>query len=94
MAGLLLETLAGVPVGKALTSTDEVDNFVAIAWSDLRGVPLFPGQDFKIALDGHALGADSQMREQPGDIEAAGDLVCFSIHSDIQGCAHGICAFS
>jgi hypothetical protein len=34
------------------------------------------------------------MREQPGDIEAAGYLVCFSIHCDIQGCAHGICAFS
>jgi len=81
--GLLLEALAGVSIGKALTPTDEMDDFVAIAGCDLRSAPAIPRQNFKIALDGHALRTDPQKRQQSWHIEPAWHLVRFAIHHDV-----------
>jgi len=81
--GLLLEALAGVSIGKALTPADEMNDFVPIAGCDLRGAPAIPRQNFKIALDGHALRTDPEKRQQPWHVEPVGDLVRFAIHKNV-----------
>ncbi len=49
-----------------LTTANEVDDFVGVAWLNSSIIPAGSGQDFKVALDRNAVGAQAQVPEQAG----------------------------
>jgi hypothetical protein len=54
-------------VAKRLAAADEVDYFVAVVGLDLGGGPLVAGEDFEVALDGHAAVVEAEFAQQIND---------------------------
>jgi hypothetical protein len=60
-----------------------MDDFVAVTGSYLRCGPICAGKNLKIALDGDAFGANSQMGEQARHVEAVRNLVRCAVYCDL-----------
>jgi len=50
-----------------LTATDKLNDFVTIASRNARFLPLRPGQNFEISLDGHAPSVQPELAKQVHD---------------------------
>src|ERR1700730_6235654 len=75
-------------VKRDLTPADQVHNLKPVARQHRSGNPLRPGKNFKIALDGHAVRGQAEMREQAGHAESRGDFARFSIHYNLDARGH------
>ena len=66
-----------------LTATHQVNDLEPVAGLHDRCDPLGPGKNFKIALNGHAVRRQAQMREQAGYAKTRWHLVRFSINHNV-----------
>ncbi len=80
MEEILLGALASLSGKEALAAANEVDDLVAVAGCYLSGNPRTAGQNFEVALNGNAFGADTEVLQKPGHIEPIRNFAQFAVH--------------
>src|SRR5512138_2954259 len=73
------------PSAMALPSSHEGDDLHGVAGADGLGVVAVLRDDALVHLDGDALGLHPEVREQPGDGQAVGDLAQLSVEPYLHG---------
>jgi len=71
-----------------LAATDQMNDFEAVSRLHHSRQPLGPGKDFQIALNGHAVRRQAEMRKQAGYTKARWHLASFSINHNVDSRGH------
>src|SRR5262249_40869528 len=72
-------------VNRSISSaTDEVDDFDLIPFANRRAIQQVALDDDQVVLDRNAARVDVQPREEFGDRQGAGELVCIAVQRDAQ----------